>query len=101
MSGGGLPERELAGLLEILGEVHHAEDLAGFRTALLDVLPRVIPAAYTSYNEISADGTPLVAMVAPEPSQRILAAWGRYGHQNPLVQRHLETRDPRRTGFRT
>jgi DNA-binding CsgD family transcriptional regulator len=92
---GGLPERELAGLLEILGEVHHAEDLAGFRSALLDVLPRVIPAAYTSYNEVSAEGIPLVAMVAPEPSQRILAAWGRYGHQNPLVQRHLKTRDSR------
>ncbi len=53
-----LPERELHGLLELLGEVHHAETLAGFRTALLDVLPRVIPAAYTSYNEVSADGRP-------------------------------------------
>ena len=51
-----LPERELHGLLEVLGEAHHAEDLAGFRAALLDVLPRVIPAAYTSYNEVGADG---------------------------------------------
>ena len=62
-----LPERELHGLLELLGEVHHAEDLAGFRTALLDVLPRIIPAAYTSYNEVGGDGTPLVALVTPEP----------------------------------
>jgi DNA-binding CsgD family transcriptional regulator len=91
-----LPERELHGLLELLGEAHHAENLAGFRTAMLDVLPRIIPAAYTSYNEVSStDGTPLVAMVAPEPSQRILEQWGRYGHQNPLVQRYLATRDGR------
>jgi DNA-binding CsgD family transcriptional regulator len=90
-----LPERELQGLLELLGEVHHAETLAGFRTALLDVLPRVIPAAYTSYNEVSSDGIPLVAMVTPEPSQRLLEAWGRHGHENPLVQRYLETRDAR------
>jgi DNA-binding CsgD family transcriptional regulator len=90
-----LPERELHGLLELLGEAHHAENLAMFRTALLDVLPRIIPAAYTSYNEVSADGTPLVAMVAPEPSQRMLQQWARYGHQNPLVQRYLATRDPR------
>ncbi len=90
-----LPERELNGLLELLGEAHHAEDLAGFRTALLDVLPRIIPAAYTSYNEVGADGTPLVAMVTPEVSERILRRWARYGHQNPLVQHHLATRDPR------
>jgi DNA-binding CsgD family transcriptional regulator len=92
---GGLPERELQGLLEILGEVHHSEDLASFRTALLDVVPRVIPNAYTSYNEIAADGTPLVTIVQPEPAPRWLERWGRYGHQNPLVQRYLETRDPR------
>jgi hypothetical protein len=34
-SGAGLPEREFQGLLEILGEVHHSEDLASFRAALL------------------------------------------------------------------
>jgi len=90
-----LPERELHGLLEVLGEVHHAEDLDGFRTALLHVLPRVIPAAYTSYNEVGADGAPLVTMVAPEPPARILASWSRVGHQNPLVHRYLATRDPR------
>lgn len=90
-----LPDRELHGLLEVLGEVHHAEDLDGFRTALLDVLPRVIPAAYTSYNEVGADGAPRVTMVAPEAPARVLAEWSRYGHQNPLVHHHLATRDPR------
>lgn len=91
----GLRERELQGLLEILGEVHHAEDVPSFRTALLDVIPRVIPNAYTSYNEIAADGTPLVTIVTPEPDQRQLERWGRYGHQSPLVERYLRTRDPR------
>ena len=91
----GLRERELQGLLEILGEVHHAEDVASFRSALLDVIPRVIPNAYTSYNEIAADGTPLVTIVTPEPGQRQLERWGRFGHQNPLVERYLRTRDPR------
>jgi DNA-binding CsgD family transcriptional regulator len=94
---GGLPERELQGLLEMLGEVHHAEDLPGFRAALLDVLPRVIPNACTSYNEIGADGTPLVTLVNPVPPQSVFEAWGRLGHQNPLVNRYLETRDPRAT----
>lgn len=97
MANGGLPERELQGLLEILGEVHHAEDLPGFRSALLDVIPRVIPNAYTSYNEIGADGTPLVTLVNPMPEARVLEAWARLGYQNPLVRRNLETRDPRAT----
>lgn len=95
MAGNGLPERELRGLLEILGEVHHAEDLASFRQGLLDVLPTVVPSLYTSYNEITADGRPLVTIVSPELDQRWLELWGKLGHQNPLVQRHLTTRDAR------
>jgi DNA-binding CsgD family transcriptional regulator len=95
MVGNGLPERELRGLLEILGEVHHAEDLASFRQGLLDVLPTVVPSLYTSYNEIAADGRPLVTIVSPELDQRWLELWGQFGHQNPLIQRHLSTRDPR------
>jgi DNA-binding CsgD family transcriptional regulator len=90
-----LPQRELHGLLEILGEVHHAEDLDAFRQGLLDVLPRVVPSSYTSYNEFGADGRPLVTIVSPEPEPRALEQWGRFGHQNPLVQRHLTTRDAR------
>jgi DNA-binding CsgD family transcriptional regulator len=62
---------------------------------LLDVLPRVVPSLYTSYNEITADGRPLVTIVSPELDQRWLELWGQFGHQNPLVQRHLSTRDPR------
>ena len=56
MSAAGSPNASCTACSSCSGEVHHAEDLAGFRTALLDVLPRVIPAAYTSYNEVSADG---------------------------------------------
>jgi len=92
-----LPQRELHGLLEILGEVHHAEDLASFRRGLIEVLPRVVPSRYTSYNEFTADGRPLVTIVSPEPEPRYLELWGRFGHQNPLVQHHLTTRDPRAT----
>src|SRR5262249_43049861 len=79
----------------ILSAVHSAEDLATFRNGLLDVVPQVIPNAYTSYNEVAADGTPLVTLVNPWPEAEILERWGRYGHQNPLIQHHLETRDPR------
>ena len=95
MNEDGLPERELQGLLEILGEVHHADDLEEFRAGLLDSVPRVIPSVWTSYNEIGADGSPLVAIVTPEPGDEWLARWARLGHENPLIQRYLRTRDPR------
>ena len=95
MPANGLPERELRGLLELLGEVHHAEDLASFRQGLLDVLPRIVPSAYTSYNEITSEGHPLVVIVSPELGQEWIERWGRLGHQNPLIRRYLATRDPR------
>lgn len=95
LSSGGLPERELRGLLEILGEVHHAEDLAAFRTGLIDVLPRVLPSQCTAYNEVSAEGIPLVVIVDPQPEHELLERWAQFAHQSPLIQHHLSTHDPR------
>jgi DNA-binding CsgD family transcriptional regulator len=92
---GGLPERELQGLLEIIGEVNHAEDVQSFREGLLHVLPNVVPSIYTSYNEISSDGRPVVAIVSPELDESWIELWGRLGHENPLVQRHLSSRNSR------
>lgn len=92
---GGLPERELQGLLELLGEVHHAEDVASFRAGLLDVVPRVLPSNCTAYNEVSAEGTPLVVIVEPEPAPELFDRWGQFAHQSPLIQWHLSNRDPR------
>ncbi|MEH3052436.1 MAG: LuxR C-terminal-related transcriptional regulator [Patulibacter minatonensis] len=92
---GGLPERELNGLLELLGEVHHAEDVESFRTGLLDVIPRVLPSHCTAYNEIAPDGSPLVVMVDPVPDAAVLASWGEFSWQSPLIQWHLQHRDPR------
>lgn len=92
---GGLPERELSGLLEILGEVHHAEDVEAFRRGLLDVMPRVLPSECTAYNEIAPDGSPLVVLVDPMPAPELLNRWAQYAHQSPLIQWHLSSRDPR------
>ncbi len=75
--------------------MHHADDLDAFRAGLLDAVPRAIPSVWTSYNEIGLDGSPLVVIVTPEPGAEWLARWGRLGHENPLIQRYLKTRDPR------
>jgi len=92
---GGLPERELRGLLELLGEVHHADDVAAFRAGLLDVMPRVLHSDCTAYNEVAPDGSPLVVMVEPQPPAELIDIWGRLAHQSPLIQWHLASRDPR------
>src|SRR4051812_15294741 len=94
-----LPERELSGLLEIIGEVHHAEDRASFRAALADVVPRVIPAPIFSYNEVGWDGRPGVSVVRPEQSPEVYETWARLAPQNPLLKHYLATRDGRANRF--
>ena len=95
-----LRERDLRAVLNLVGEVHHAEDLGVFRAALLDGLPRVVPADFVSYNEVPHDPDgELVAIVVPDVPAWAYEVWGRYGMQNPLVQRHLATRDGRAYRF--
>jgi DNA-binding CsgD family transcriptional regulator len=94
-----LPERELSGLLEIIGEVHHADDRASFRAALADVVPRVIPAPIFSYNEVGWDGRPGMSLVRPEQPPEVFEKWARLAPQNPLLRHYLATRDGRAYRF--
>ena len=94
-----LPERELAGLLEIIGEVHHTEDRQSFRAALADVVPRVIPSPIFSYNEVAWDGRPGVSVVRPEQPPEVFEKWARLAPQNPLLRHYLATRDGRAYRF--
>jgi DNA-binding NarL/FixJ family response regulator len=94
-----LSERDLNGLLEIVGEIHHAEDRPSFRAALIDVLPRVIPAPIISYNEVGWDGRPGVTLVVPELSPDHHELWRRLAYQNPLLERYFATRDGRAYRF--
>src|SRR3954471_23937058 len=91
----GLPERDLQGLLEIIHAVNRAPDLPSFRAALMDVLPRVVPASIVAYNEISFDGRPLVTLAVPQQPEELYEVFERVGYQNPLIQHHLSTRDGR------
>jgi DNA-binding CsgD family transcriptional regulator len=95
-----LRERDLRAVLDLMGEVNDADDLAAFRLALLDALPRAVPTDYVSYNEVpSSRGGAWVSIVVPELPGWAYEVWMRHGHQNPLVRRHLRTRDGRAYRF--
>mgnify|MGYP000442147747 FL=1 len=83
-----------------MGEVNDADDLATFRLALLDALPRAVRADYVSYNEVPPPGSDAwVSIVTPALPDWVHEAWARLGHQNPLIERHRRTRDGRAYRF--
>lgn len=90
-----LRESDVHAVLQLVGDVHHADDLDDFRAMLLASLPELVPTDYVSYNEVSQNDGPGVAIVAPELPEWAFAAWARHGAQNPLVQRYQRTHDGR------
>jgi DNA-binding CsgD family transcriptional regulator len=90
-----LRESDVHAVLQLVGDVHDADDLDDFRAMLLASLPELVPTDYVSYNEVTLAEGPGVAIVAPELPDWAYAAWAKHGAQNPLIQRHLRTRDGR------
>lgn len=82
-------------MLEFVGEINDAQDLDELRRMVLPLLRRVVPADYSSYNEVPTDGGPMVAITEPELPESAHEAWGRLAPTNPLVARHMRTRDGR------
>ena len=82
-------------MLEFVGEINDAQDLDELRTMVLPLLRRLVPADYSSYNEVPSDGGPMIAITEPELSKTVHEAWGRLAHTNPLVARMVRTRDGR------
>jgi DNA-binding CsgD family transcriptional regulator len=82
-------------VLDVVGELHHADGLDAFRRTALEALPRAVPADYVSYNELGWDGEALVALARPELPAWAHDAWTRWSHQNPLLRRYATTRDGR------
>jgi DNA-binding CsgD family transcriptional regulator/GAF domain-containing protein len=91
--------QDVHAVLELVGDVHHADDLDEFRATILAGLPRLVATDYVSYNEVPRSGGPGVALVAPDLPPWAYERWERYGAQNPLVARFVRTRDGRAYRF--
>jgi DNA-binding CsgD family transcriptional regulator len=94
-----LGERDLRAVLDVVGEIHDAQDREEFRSVLLPGVRRLVDTDYCSYNEVLAGGRVLAAFVEPEIQETARAAWERHAAENPLLQRFVRTRDGRAYRF--
>jgi DNA-binding CsgD family transcriptional regulator len=91
-----LSRSDLASALDFVREGATAADPPAFRRHVLEGLPRLVPSAMTSYNDLSADGAPLLAIDPPD-------AWTadrerdflRLAAQNPLIAHYVRTGETR------
>ncbi|MBI5106181.1 MAG: helix-turn-helix transcriptional regulator [Solirubrobacterales bacterium] len=90
---------DVRAVLDLVGEVHHADDLDEFREALVGALPGLVPADYSAYNEVPLDGSPGLTLVRPDLPEAAHEAWERHGTQNPILRYYERTRDGRAYRF--
>ena len=88
--------KQYRSVLDLVGDAHDAQDLDELRGLLLPALKRLVPADYSSYNEVTASGTAPVAIVQPQPCPAFAyEAWERLATTNPLIGHFTRTRDTR------
>jgi DNA-binding CsgD family transcriptional regulator len=80
-------------LMELVSEAHSFEDLAEFRSGVIELLNRVVPSNWVAYNEIAPDET--FAVTVPESDASLLPAFTAHAHENPLISWFRRTGDGR------
>lgn len=86
-------------LLGLIGDLHGIQDVADFRASLIPALMRVVPSDYVSVNDIGPDPASIVVLSEPEISRDLQLRFGELAHENPLIVRHMTTRDGRAYRF--
>jgi DNA-binding CsgD family transcriptional regulator len=84
-------------LLELVGEVMGLQDVEEFRSGLLHALLRVVPAKWSSLNEVGPGG--VFALVHPPLDQEWFVRFAELAHENVLYRRYVRTRDGRAYRF--
>jgi DNA-binding CsgD family transcriptional regulator len=80
-------------LLELVGEAYSLADLAQFRSAVLEILGRMVPCDSAGYNEVGPDETFAVTTAGVDPG--LLPVFSALAHQHPLIRRYQRTGDGR------
>lgn len=86
-------------LLELIGEAGGLLNLHEFRSGLLDALRRAVPADWVSVNDLGPDPASAYVLIDPPFPPEAHATFARLAHENPLIARHMETRDGRAYRF--
>jgi DNA-binding CsgD family transcriptional regulator len=93
MRGQTLTDTEL--LLELVGEAYGFEDLGQFRSGVLEILNRMVPCDWASYNEVAAEPEETFVVAIPEIPEYLVSIFSRLAHENPLLVRIRRTGDGR------
>jgi DNA-binding CsgD family transcriptional regulator len=86
-------------LLELIGEVQGANDVAEFRDCLLPAVRRAVPCDWISLNDIGPEPQDVVAVAEPPLPIEDHALWAALAHENPLIERFGRTADGRAYRF--
>jgi DNA-binding CsgD family transcriptional regulator len=86
-------------LLELVGQVHGLLDLDELRPGLLAALRSVIPADWSSLNDVAADPRDSAFWADPPLSGEQVTAFARLAHENPLLAHWQRTQDARAYRF--
>ncbi len=82
-------------ILELVGEAYGFEDLGQFRSGVLEVLNRMVPCEWTSYNEVAAEPEETFVVAIPEIPEYLVSIFSKLAHENPLLIRIRRTGDGR------
>jgi DNA-binding CsgD family transcriptional regulator len=86
-------------VLALVGEVIGLLDLDELSQALMRALRQAVPAEWCAINEVPADPPDAISLTDPPVPAAMHDAFARYGHQNPIADYFLRTRDGRATRF--
>jgi DNA-binding CsgD family transcriptional regulator len=82
-------------ILELVGEAHGFEDLGQFRSGVLELLNRMVPCEWASYNEVAAEPEETFVVAIPEIPEHLVSIFSKLAHENPLLIRIRRTGDGR------
>jgi DNA-binding CsgD family transcriptional regulator len=80
-------------LLELVGEAYSFENLTEFRSGVLELLSRMVPADRVAYNEIGPNEA--FAVMIPEYDTSLMPRFAALSSENPLIARYQRTGDGR------
>ena len=94
-----MSESREAQVLRLVADVYGLLDINEFRHGLLDALNRALPSKRVSLNEIGPTPDTVVTLVRPEFAPEYHERFAQHAHENPLLQRYLQSRDGRAYRF--
>jgi DNA-binding CsgD family transcriptional regulator len=89
-----LSASRLRKVVHMTGQVAELRDLSEFRAGVVTLLRELVPCESASYNEVRP-GASAIVVADPEipPTSESIEVFGRFSHENPLIDHYMRTGD--------